>query len=152
KLCAEALRLATLLLQNRHTSTPAAHALVALFDFLAARLPGRRDAAGNLASLIDQDRSRWDAQLIAEGRRQLELSACGEELTTYHVEAAIAALHADSLRLEATDWDGIIALYDTLFALHPSPVVALNRAVAVAQRDGPERGLEEIARIDDRER
>ncbi|HET7096608.1 MAG TPA: sigma-70 family RNA polymerase sigma factor [Casimicrobiaceae bacterium] len=152
KLCAEALRLARLLLQNRLTSTPAAHALVALFNFLAARLPGRRDAAGNLTLLIDQDRSRWDRTLIAEGRRQLELSATGDALTTYHVEAAIASLHADAERSENTDWNGIVALYDALMRLHPTPVVALNRAVALAERDGPERGLAEIDRIEDRER
>jgi RNA polymerase sigma-70 factor (ECF subfamily) len=152
KLCAEALRLAALLLQNRLTSTPAAHALVALFNFLAARLPGRVDAAGNLTLLIDQDRSLWDARFIAEGRRQLELSASGHELTAYHVEAAIAELHADADRVENTDWDGIVILYDTLMALQPSPVVALNRAVAVAQRDGPARGLEEIGRIEGCER
>ena len=80
------------------------------------------------------------------------MSASGDQLTTYHVEAAIASLHADADRVEDTDWNGIVALYDTLMKLHPTPVVALNRAVALAERDGPERGLEEIARIDDRER
>jgi len=149
KLCAEALRLATLLLQNRLTATPAAHALVALFDFLAARLPGRVDAAGNLTLLTDRDRSLWDRTLIAAGRHHLELSASGPELTVYHVEAAIAELHADADCVENTDWDGIVALYDTLLALEPSPVVALNRAVALAQRDGPARGLEEIGKIED---
>jgi predicted RNA polymerase sigma factor len=152
KLCAEALRLALLLLQNRFTATPAAHVLAALFHFLAARLPGRVDADGNLLALFEQDRSHWDRALIAEGRRQLELSAAGEELTAYHVEAAIAELHADADCVEHTDWDAIAALYDTLMKIAPTPVVALNRAVALAHRDGPARGLEEIKRIEDIER
>jgi RNA polymerase sigma-70 factor (ECF subfamily) len=152
RLCAEALRLVRLLLQNRLTSTPAAHALAALLNFLAARVPGRLDSTGNLILLADQDRSLWDAELIAEGRRQLGYSASGKELTSYHVEAAIAELHADAGCAEATDWDGIVTLYDTLMALAPSPVVALNRAVAIAQRDGPARGLEEIRGIAGRDR
>ena len=152
RLCAEALRLAGLLLQNRSTSTPPAHAVVALFNFLAARLPGRQDSAGNLVLLAAQDRSLWDAGLIAEGRRLLGLSASGNELTPYHVEAAIAELHADADCAEKTDWHGIVTLYDTLMTLQPSPVVALNRSVALAQRDGPARGLEAIRSIEGCER
>ena len=152
ELCEEALRLVSLLLENRATSTPAAHALAALLHFHTARLPGRTDAAGNLTLLVEQDRSRWDAGHIAEGHRQLELSATGAELTPYHVEAAIAGLHAEAPSAEMTDWSAIIGLYDTLMGIQPSPVVALNRAVAVAQRDGPTRGLEEIGRIEDRRR
>jgi len=152
ELCAEARRLVSLLLDNPRTATPAARALAALLCFLAARLPGRLDAAGNLTLLMDQDRSSWDHALIAEGRRQLELSAAGGDVTAYHLEAAIASLHANAARAEDTDWNGIIALYDMLMTIQPSPVVALNRAVALAQRDGPGRGLEAIARIDDRKR
>ena len=152
ELCAEALRLVALLLENPVTSTPAVHALAALLDFLAARLPARVDATGNLILLEDQDRSGWDAALIAEGHRQLELSASGTEATPYHVEAAIAGLHAAARSTEETDWGAIVFLYETLLHLQPSPVVALNRAVAVAQRDGPARGLEEIGRIADRRR
>ena len=152
ELCAEARRLVSLLVDNPQTSTPAAHALTALLCFLAARLPGRLDAAGNLTLLVDQDRSSWDRALIAEGRRQLGLSAAGSEVTAYHLEAAIADLHARAARPEDTDWSDIIALYDMLMKIQPSPVVALNRAVALAQRDGPGRGLEAIALITDRER
>jgi RNA polymerase sigma factor (sigma-70 family) len=152
ELCREALRLAELLLAHRLTATPAAHALAALFNFHLARLPGRLDADGNLLLLADQDRGRWDAALIVEGRRRLEVSATGGELSPYHVEAAIAALHADARRSEETDWDGIVSLYDLLMNVQGSPVVALNRAVAVAQRDGPLIGLQEIARIEDKER
>lgn len=101
---------------------------------------------------MDQDRSRWDPWHLAEGRRLLDLSARGEALTAYHLEAGIAALHAGAASLEGTDWEGIVALYDMLLRLAPSPVVALNRAVAIAQRQGPARGLEEIGRIAGRDR
>jgi RNA polymerase sigma-70 factor (ECF subfamily) len=90
--------------------------------------------------------------MMAEGVRLLELSATGEEVTEYHVEAAIAAVHARAAQMEDTDWGAIVALYDTLMGIRPSPVVALNRAIAVAQKDGPERGLEEIGLVADRER
>ena len=152
ELCEEALRLVHLLVEHRLTSTPSAHALAALLNFHAARLPGRLDAEGNLLLLADHDRSRWNADRIAEGRRQMELSAAGSELTVYHVESAIAALHAQARSASDTDWPGVVSLYDTLMSIQPSPVVALNRAVALAQRDGPARGLEEISRIEDRER
>jgi len=152
ELCGEALRLVSLLLKNPVTSTPTTHALAALLNFLAARLPERVDAAGNLILLMDQDRSRWDQVLIAEGQRQLELSASGTEVTAYHVEAAIAGVHAAARSTEETDWDAIVSLYETLMHIQPSPIVALNRAVAIAQRDGPARGLEEIGRIADRRR
>ena len=152
ELCEEALRLVYLLLEHRLTSTPAGHALAALMNLHAARLPGRLDAGGNLLLLADQDRSCWDAARIAEGRRQLELSAAGAELTPYHVESAIAAVHAQAQSAGQTDWDEIVSLYDTLMRIAPSPVVAFNRAVALAQRFGSVRGLEEIARIKDRKR
>jgi len=152
ELCGAALELTALLLANAQTRTPSTHALAALLNFMAARLAGRVDAAGDLVGFTDQDRSLWDAGLICEGRRQLELSAAGTELTVYHVEAAIAGVHADAARAEDTDWDAIVPLYDTLMAMQPSPVVALNRAVAIAQRDGAARGLEEIAGIANRGR
>jgi predicted RNA polymerase sigma factor len=116
------------------------------------RLPACVDAAGDLQSLFDQDRSLWDGKLVLEGLKLLEFSASGSELTEYHVEAAIASVHATALRAEDTDWSRIVSLYDTLIAIRPSPVVALNRAIAVAQRDGPEHGLEAIGAIEDRDR
>lgn len=152
ELCDEALRLVHLLVEQRLTAVPATHALAALMNLLAARLPGRVDAEGNLILLVDQDRSRWDQARIAEGIRQLDLSAAGDELTVYHLEAAIAAFHAKATSAAETDWGGIVAVYDTLMKVQPSPVVALNRAVAIAQRDGPARGLEEISRIEERAR
>ena len=152
ELCREAMRLTTLLVEHPLASTPATHALAALMCLHAARLPARVDASGNLSSLFDQDRSRWDPALVMEGQRLLDLSATGSELTEYHVEAAIASVHANARRAEDTNWTQIVALYDMLMAIRPSPVVGLNRAIAVAQRDGPERGLDEIHAITSQDR
>jgi RNA polymerase sigma-70 factor (ECF subfamily) len=149
ELCREAMRLTAMLLAHPLGRKPGTYALAALMSLNAARLPGRVNAAGNLSSLVEQDRSQWDQGMITEGVRLLELSATGQAVTEYHVEAAIAAVHARARRVEDTDWGAIVGLYDTL---RPSPVVALNRAIAVAQKDGPERGLEEIGAIAYRER
>jgi len=120
--------------------------------FHAARLPARVDGSGNLNSLFDQDRSRWDSNLMADGQRLLDLSATGSELTEYHVEAAIAWVHATAGRTEDTDWGQIVLLYEMLMKIRPSPVVALNRAIAVGQYEGAARGLEEIRAIADSDR
>ena len=147
ELCWEAIRLTAVLLEHPQGATSATRALAALMCLNASRLPARVDASGNLSSLLDQDRSRWDQELVAEGVKLLELSATGSELTVYHVEAAIAAAHARAFRAEHTDWQMIVSLYDTLMMIGPSPIVALNRAIAIAQQEGPERGLEEIRAI-----
>ena len=118
----------------------------------AARLPARLDAAGRLSVLADQDRARWDPGLIEEGRYLLELSARGQQLSEYHVEAAIAAVHASAPSVDATDWAGIVKLYDLLMTIRPTAVVALTRAIAVAECDGPDRGLQEIGAMADRDR
>jgi RNA polymerase sigma factor (sigma-70 family) len=152
ELCREAMRLTAMLLEHQLGRTPATYALAALMGLDAARLPARVDTSGNLIPLLDQDRSQWDQALVAEGLKFLELSATGNELTQYHVEAAIASFHACAARLEDTDWETIVSLYDTLMRIRPSPIVALNRAIAVAQNQGPERGLEEIGSIADRDR
>lgn len=151
-LCREAIRLTAVLLEHPAGAAPATYALAALMCFNAARLPGRLDASGNLSPFFEQDRAQWDRELIAEGLRLLDLSAVGTELTEYHIEAGIARVHAMAERAEDTDWAGIVSLYDLLMSTRPSPVVALNRAIAIAERDGAERGLEEIGRIDDAER
>ena len=127
-------------------------ALAALMCLHAARLPGRIDTAGDLSALVDQDRSRWDARLVSEGLALLELAAAGQEVTPYHIEAMIAAVHASTRTLEDTDWRSIVSLYDRLMDVAPSPIVALNRAIAIGQRDGAERGLEELHAIADRDR
>src|SRR5262249_33944841 len=150
-LCHEAIRLVGLLLEHPLGRVPVTYALAAPMCFDAARLPTRVDESGNLSTLFDQDRSRWDQQLLDEGLGLLELSASGSELTEYHIEAAIASIHARAIRAEDTDWKTIVSLYDTLMTIRPSPIVALNRAIAVALFEGPERGLNEINAIEDRE-
>ncbi|HET9402573.1 MAG TPA: sigma-70 family RNA polymerase sigma factor [Candidatus Acidoferrales bacterium] len=151
-LCQEAVRLTRLLLELPLASTPATHALLALMCFNLARLSSRFDESGDLRSLSEQDRSGWDRKLIAEGQLLLDRSATGKEVSHYHLEAAIAAVHSNAANVEDTDWAAIVSLYDALMAIRPSPVIALNRAIAIAQLQGPERGLEEIREIADSER
>jgi RNA polymerase sigma factor (sigma-70 family) len=152
ELCGEAMRLTALLREYPAAATPVTDALAALMCLHAARLPARIDSAGDLTSLAHQDRSRWDAGLLAEGLALLERSAAGPELTAYHLEAAIAAVHAGARSVAETDWESIVALYDRLTEVAPSPVVALNRAIAIAERDGAERGLAEMHAIAERGR
>jgi RNA polymerase sigma-70 factor (ECF subfamily) len=152
ELCSEAMRLTALLREYPPAAVPTTDALAALMCLHAARLPARLDSAGDLSTLVNQDRSLWDARLIAEGLSLLERSAAGDEVTAYHVEAAIAAVHAGARSLEETDWKAIVSLYDRLMDIEPSPVVALNRAIAIGQRDGAERGLSELHAISDVER
>jgi len=146
-LVGEALRLASLLAKHASTARPEVDALAALLFFQASRLPARLDTGGDLVLLQDQDRGLWDRRLIARAYHHLERSAAGEVLSAYHVQAAIAAQHASAPSDEATDWPAILELYDELHRLEPSPVVALNRAVAVARCHGPRAGLEAIDEI-----
>ncbi len=152
ELCAEAIRLATLLAGHPAGDVPRVHALLALMCLHGARLPARIDGAGELVLLEQQDRGLWDVALVSRGLDHLARSAAGDELTELHVEAAIAAKHAEAASVGATDWRGILSLYDLLARLNNGPVVALNRAIVVAQLDGPEAGLKEIAAIPDRAR
>jgi RNA polymerase sigma-70 factor (ECF subfamily) len=152
ELCGEARRLTVVLLEHPLGATPATYALAALMSLDSARLPARLDGTGNLVALADQDRSKWDREQVTEGLRFLELSASGSNLTAYHIEAAIASIHATAARIQDTDWATIVWLYDILMTKRPSPIVALNRAIAIAQVDGPERGLGEIRAIIDRDR
>jgi RNA polymerase sigma-70 factor, ECF subfamily len=139
-LCMEALRLG-LLIAASPIAPPRAHALVALMALQAARLPARVDEAGDLVLLDDQDRRRWDDQLLAIGFDHFERSIGGAEVTEYHVQAAIAATHARGRDPQSVDWPLILRLYDQLLAINSSPVVALNRAVAVARVHGAARAL-----------
>ncbi|MGH7618253.1 MAG: RNA polymerase sigma factor [Gemmatimonadaceae bacterium] len=147
ELCGEAMRLTALLREHPPAATPSTNALAALMCLHAARLPARVDSSGDLSSLAEQDRSAWDARLVAHGRALLEESATGDEISAYHLEAAIAAAHASAPTFDDTDWETIVSLYDRLMVVAPSPVVALNRAIAIAQRHGAERGLEAIGAI-----
>jgi len=152
ELCQEAMRLAAMLLDHPAGATPETYALSALMCLNAARLPGRVDALGELQTLENQDRSSWDHGLLAEGLALLGRSASGASVSQYHVEAAIAACHTTVTNPAETDWSKVVQLYDALISIVPSPVVALNRAIAIAQVEGPERGLAEITVIANRER
>ena len=150
ELCREAIRLACLVAEHPVGNRPRVHALAALMLLNASRLPARADAAGNLLRLEEQDRTKWDRTAIARGLFHLAESAAGTEASEYHLQAGIAALHCIAPSYAATDWKRILYLYDALAALDDSPVVALNRAVAVAQVHGPEAGSRAVEKIRDR--
>jgi len=120
-------------------------ALLALLLLIDARRETRVSAGGRLLLLSEQDRARWDAGLIGEGVGLLTDALRRRPPTRYAVEAAIAAVHAEAPSWPDTDWSEIVALYDVLRQLWPSPVVELNRAVALGLRDGPQAGLEVLA-------
>ncbi len=146
-LCFEALRLARLVASSS-IATPRVHALVALMAFQAARLPARVDNAGDLVLLEAQDRSRWDADLIGLGFYHFDKSMSGDDVSEYHAQAAIAATYARATDLHSVDWPVILSLYDQLLSINPSPVVALNRAVAVAKVQGAATALALIAPLE----
>jgi RNA polymerase sigma-70 factor (ECF subfamily) len=146
-LCLEALRLGRLV-ASASMATPRVHALAALMALQAARLPARVDAAGDLVLLEDQDRSRWDERLIAIGFHHFNRSIEGRDVSEYHVQAAIAATHARAIDPRTVDWRLILDLYDQLLAINNSPIVALNRAVALAKVHGPAAALSAIAPLE----
>jgi RNA polymerase sigma-70 factor (ECF subfamily) len=146
-LCQEAIRLGALLAEHPAGNQPRIHALVALMLLNAARLPARMDSEGNILRLKEQDRSTWNQAMIARGINHLSESAAGEELSAYHLQAGIAACHCVASDYESTDWRKILSLYDLLMELDGSPVIALNRAVAVANVDGPQAGIEAVEAI-----
>ncbi len=138
-LSSEAIRLARLLVDL--LPAPEAVGLLALMLLHESRRAARTTAGGDLILLDQQDRSRWDRSLIAEGSALAERALSSRRFGAYALQAAIAAVHAEARTPETTDWPQIVGLYDVLLRLEPSPVVELNRAVAVAMRDGPEAGL-----------
>ncbi len=146
-LCMEALRLGRLI-ASASIATPRVHALVALMALQGARLPARVDEAGDLVLLADQDRSRWDERLIAIGFHHFDRSIAGADVSEYHVQAAIAATHARAIDSRSVDWPLILELYDQLLSLNASPIVALNRAVAIAKVHGPADALAAVAPLD----
>jgi len=141
-LCAEAMRLGRVL-AGLMTREPEAHGLVALMELQASRVGARTDPAGEPVLLADQDRRRWDRLLIRRGLASLaRAEALGGAAGPYALQAAIAAVHARAATADETDWDRIVGLYGALARVEPSPVVELNRAVAVAMAHGPAAGLE----------
>ena len=144
-LSAEAIRLGRLLVEL--LPEPEARGLLALMLLHEARRPTRTSADGELVLLNDQDRARWNRDMIAEGTALVEQSLASHRFGPYSLQAAIAALHAEAHMPEATDWSQIVGLYDVLLRVDPSPIVELNRAAAVAMRDGPLVGLSLIDEI-----
>jgi RNA polymerase sigma-70 factor (ECF subfamily) len=147
ELCAEAIRLGRLLV-DLMPDEPEAVGLVALMLLVESRRPARTTPEGDLVLLADQDRGRWDRALVAEGQSLVRQCLRRGRPGPYQIQAAINAVHSDAPTAEATDWRQIVALYDQLLAVAPSPVVALHRAVAVAEVDGPEAGLDLVDALD----
>jgi RNA polymerase sigma factor (sigma-70 family) len=145
-LAAEALRLTRQLAAL--TDAPEVAGLLALMLLHHARRASRIGSGGRLVPLAEQDRSRWDTGLIAEGVDILQAALARDRLGEYQAQAAIAALHADAPSTAETDWVQIVEWYDELLQLTASPVVRLNRAVAVGEADGPQAGLAELSKVD----
>ncbi|HTY57919.1 MAG TPA: sigma-70 family RNA polymerase sigma factor [Bacteroidota bacterium] len=151
-LCAEAMRLCLLLSQHRVGDRPRTYALLSLMCFHASRFDSRMTRDNEIVLLQDQDRSTWDGELIRRGEYYLGRAAEGEEVSEYHIEAAISAQYALAPSFHETDWILIAGLYDALLTLKANPLVKLNRAVVLGRIHGPQVAIEEIHRIDGWER
>ncbi|MEV0290219.1 RNA polymerase sigma factor [Kribbella sp. NPDC050820] len=150
-LAEEAIRLARILRRLLPAEREVA-GLLALMLLIHARRDARTGPDGQVVLLDDQDRTLWDREMIAEGSELVVASLTGGPAGPYGVQAAIAALHDEATDVASTDWPQIVALYDVLIAMDPSPVVALNRAAAIAMRDGPEKGLALLDELSDEPR
>jgi RNA polymerase sigma factor (sigma-70 family) len=145
--CGEAMRLTMLLAEHPLCANPETHALMALMCLHAARFSARLDDRGELLLLAEQDRRRWDGELIRSGLEWLDRSAEGDHPSRYHLEAGISAEHCLAADFASTNWQHIVSLYDLLLANAPSPLHHLNRAVAIAEWKGPAAGLAELDRL-----
>jgi RNA polymerase sigma factor (sigma-70 family) len=148
ELCDEALRLTLMLREDPAGALPETDALVALMCFHAARFDARVDGMGGLLLLEEQDRSRWDRELIQRGLDHLMRSARGETVSRYHTEAGVAAEHCLAPSFAETNWEEIVRLYEVLERIAPSPLNVLNRAIGLAEWKGPDAGLAALAAID----
>ncbi|KUM73208.1 RNA polymerase sigma factor [Streptomyces curacoi] len=146
-LCEEALRLGRLLAELM-PDEPEVTGLLALMLLVESRRDARRGGHGELVPLPEQDRDRWDRELIAEGQGLVRRCLRRNRPGPYQIQAAVQAVHSDAPTAEATDWGQILQLYDQLMAIAPSPVVALNRAVAVAEVEGPRQALDLVDALD----
>jgi RNA polymerase sigma factor (sigma-70 family) len=146
-LCQEAIRLALLLTNHPLVQSPKCHSLVALLALLSSRFEARLDENSEIVLLEDQDRSKWNRELINIGLSYFEKSMDGDDVSEYHLQAAIVAEHSIAPAFEQTNWSRILTLYDMLLRRDDSPVVTLNRAVVVGRISGPEKGIEEIMNI-----
>jgi RNA polymerase sigma factor (sigma-70 family) len=146
-LCEEAMRLTYLLTQNSVTNVSKVNALLALMCLQASRLQARIDDKGNIILLKYQDRGKWYKPLIEKGTAYLEFASEPGEVSPYHIEAAIASLHAVAPSFEKTDWRSIYHLYESLYEMQPAPIVALNKAIASAYAVSKEQALEQLLKI-----
>ena len=147
ELCQEAIRLASLLAAHPAGDLPRTHALLSVMLLDSARIPAREDDQGNILRLKDQDRSHWDHGLIGAGIMHLARASTGDHLSEYHLQAGIAACHCTAPDYADTDWARILSHYDRWVEISDSPIVALNRAVAVANVHGAQAGMEAIRAI-----
>jgi RNA polymerase sigma-70 factor (ECF subfamily) len=147
ELCDEAVRLARLLRQLMPDEAEVA-GLLALLLLTSARMPARTRPDGSLVLLGDQDRTKWDPAIVAEGQAIVRACLRRNQPGPYQIQAAISAVHSDARTAAETDWRQILALYDQLLAVSPTPVVALNRSVAVAEVHGPAKALETLDALD----
>jgi len=150
ELCHEAIRLTRLLAAHWTTSQPASKALLSLMCLNASRLRARVNPLGEIVRLHHQDRNQWDTYLIEEGILALGAASTGEVISSYHLEAGIAACHCLAPDEASTDWPRILSLYDQLLLLKPTPIVAMNRTVALARVRGPHEALEALESIPNR--
>lgn len=147
EICEDAIRLGGILLSNRHCNTPEVNALMSLMCLNASRLKARINQDGDLCTLENQDRTKWDAESIAWGLNFLKQSARGDRISQYHIEAGIAGHYATAPSFDETDWQAILNLYNLLIDLNPSPFVKLNRIVVFSKIHGAEAGLRELAAL-----
>ncbi len=143
----EAMRLCKLLTEHPLTNKPYVNALMALLCYGASRFDARLDEHGNIMRLTEQDRNKWDRQLIKIGNYYLGRSAIEENISKYHLEAAIMSVHAEAEQYEETNWSLIVELYDQLLSSHPSSVIRLNRAIALGYARSPEEAISELLSI-----
>jgi RNA polymerase sigma-70 factor (ECF subfamily) len=146
-LCGEAMRLCLLLVKNPVTNSPSANALLALMCFQASRAEARIHSDGSIILLKDQDRSRWSKPLTEKGKYYLERAANGPEVSEYHIEAAIAGSHSCAAKFNDTNWQEIHKLYSILINIKPSPIIELNKAIALGYAQSPAAGLSALLEI-----
>jgi len=147
ELCQEAIRLTRLLAEHPEVGLPRVHALLALMYLNGARLEARIDDTGTLLRMEEQDRSRWNKYMIQRGVFHLARASTGDQLSEYHLQAGISACHCLAPDDRSTDWRRILELYDHLLEINPSPLIALNRAVALAKVKGPAQGIAEVENL-----
>ena len=146
-LCYEAIRLCLLLAENPLSNLPETNALLALMCYNASRFDARIDNAGFIVLLQNQNRSQWNQELIQKGHHYLSIAGTGENISTYHLEAAISSMHCIANSFEQTDWNAILSMYNLLAERNPSPVVLLNRAIALSFARTRLEAIEEIKKL-----